>query len=62
MENWTTENGQTTHKVKTLLKTMAKVTGKQTMENGQMAYEVKTLLKTMENHWKIDNGKWTNRI
>ena len=62
MENWTTENGQTTHKVKTLLKTMAKITGKQTMENGQMAYEVKTLLKTMENHWKIDNGKWTNRI
>ena len=62
MENWTTENGQTTHKVKTLLKTMAKITGKQTMKNGQMAYEVKTLLKTMENHWKIDNGKWTNRI
>ena len=62
MENWTTENGQTTHKVKTLLKTMAKITGKQTMENGQMAYEVKTLLKTMENHWKIDNGKQTNSI
>ena len=41
---------------------MAKITGKQTMKSGQMAYEVKTLLKTMENHWKIDNGKWTNRI
>ena len=62
MKNWTTENGQTTHKVKTLLKTMAKITGKQTMKNGQMAYEVKTLLKTMEHHWKIDTGKQTNSI
>ena len=37
MENWTTENGQTTH-------------------------EVKTLLNYGKNHWKIDNGKWTNGI
>ena len=61
MENWTTENGQTTHKVKTLLKTMAKITGKQTMENGQTEYKVKTLVKnygkiTENGHQKMENG------